>query len=128
MVIIQVIVLDTGEIKVLPYTARANPNEPIVWSIESFDIKLGRVVQLDFKKAADEFFVNSTSASSGMVKLDTKLYDASDLTSGMCFGAVMGKALNPMSLPATYEYSVSTFDQFGNPGKVLDPKIIIDQP
>ena len=128
MVVIQLIVLDTGEIKVLPYIARATPNEAIVWSIESFDTKFGRQVQLDFKKAADTFFVDSTSASSGMVKLDTKLYDPADLTTGMCCGAVMGKAMNPMSRPTTYEYSVSTFDQYGNLGKVLDPKIIIDQP
>jgi hypothetical protein len=128
MVIIQVIVLESGEITVLPMVARATPYEAIVWSIESFDTKFARQVQLDFKQAADEFFVDSTSASSGMVKLDTKLYDPSDLTTGMCHGAVMGKAVNPMARPTTYEYSVSTFDQFGAPGKVLDPKIIIDQP
>jgi len=128
MVIIQITVLDTGEIKVLPMVARATPNEPIVWSIESFDTKFARQMQLDFKKAADTFFVDSTSASSGMLKLDTKLYDPTDLTTGMCFGAVMGKAVNPMSRPTTYDYSISTFDQYGGPGKVLDPKIIIDQP
>jgi hypothetical protein len=128
MVIIQVIVLDTGEIKVLPMVARACPNEAIVWSIESFDTKFARQVQFDFKKAADTFFVDSTSASSGMVKLDTKLYDSTDLTTGMCHGAVMGKALNPMARPSTYDYSISTFDQYGAPGKVLDPKIIIDHP
>ena len=128
MVIVQVIVLDTGEIKVLPFVARARPNEAIVWSIESFDTKFGRQVQLEFKKPADTFFDQSSSASSGMVKLDTKLYDPSDLTTGMCEGAVMGKALNPAALPTTYEYSISTFDQYGGPGKVLDPKIILDNP